>query len=50
MGLSIRLLFFVGLLVVAVSTYFSKEWYFKIPVWSLIVVGCHSVVNFVAKD
>lgn len=50
MGMTVRLLFFAGLMAVAITTFMAEAWYYKIPIWTLIVLGCYTVVNFVAKD
>ncbi len=50
MGVTVRLLFFVGLMAVAVAAYMAEGWYYKIPVWILIAAGCYKIVNFVSKD
>ena len=50
MGMTVRLLFFTGLMAVAIATWIAEQWYFKIPIWALIIAGCYAIVNFVAKD
>lgn len=50
MAVTIRLVFFIGLMAVAVATWITEEWYYKIPIWILIAAGCYQIVNFVAKD